>query len=53
MARHPSGIFTEADVAQMRNPIGRATYKEAVQMCAAPTEGILKDFNGVQRYWFR
>ena len=44
MARHPSGIFTEADVAQMRNPVGRATYKEAVQMFAAPREAILKDF---------
>src|SRR5260221_4009690 len=28
----------------MRNPIGRATYKEASQMFAAPSEGILKDF---------
>ena len=44
MARHPSGIFTEADVAQMRNPAGRATYKEAVQMFAAPREAIPKDF---------
>jgi hypothetical protein len=44
VARHPSGIFTEADIAQMRNPVGRATYKEAVQMFAAPREAILKDF---------
>jgi hypothetical protein len=28
----------------MRNPIGRAMYKEAVQMFAAPIEGTLKDF---------
>jgi hypothetical protein len=27
---HPSGIFPEDDAAQMRNPIGRAMYKEAV-----------------------
>jgi hypothetical protein len=28
----------------MRNPTGRATYKEAAQMFAAHTEGIFKDF---------
>jgi hypothetical protein len=27
----------------MRSPVG-ATYREAVQMFAAPSEGILKDF---------
>jgi hypothetical protein len=42
--RHPSGIFPEDDAAQMRNPIGRAMDKEAVQMFATPAECILKDF---------
>ena len=27
---HPSGILPEDDAAHMRNPIGRAMYKEAV-----------------------
>ena len=28
--RHPSGILSEDDAAQMRNPIGRTMYKEPV-----------------------
>ena len=41
--RHLSGIFPEDDAAQMRNPIGGAMNKEAMQMFAAPIEGSLND----------
>jgi len=42
--RHPSGIFPEDNAAKIRNPIGCAMNKEAVQMFATPAERILKDF---------
>ena len=41
---HPSSILPEDDAAQMRNPIGRAMNKEAMQMLTTPAECILKDF---------
>ena len=41
--RYPSGIFPQNNAAQIRNPLGPAMDKEAVQMFAAPIESSLKD----------